>query len=384
MTKRSKSGRKNSKLKRSNESRSDNKRNTDLNNILPNHPQIDVHGEVGPERALSGALTFQCQLAHGSPTGIISGFSSLPQLYQAIASCYDGVNADDILFCTTNTHKVCMDHLLCSSLEANDFIFAHIMGQRKEVVLTKTEIALGLTVSDNGAGKSFVKRVRPNSICFKSHPAVQIGDYIEQIDNESMKGKRHFDVAHALRQISVGQTFTLRLVEPMKSAFDFVNGNTQRLFKHSIDDGMKTLRFRADGKAVIQEAPPCPVAREINEVFDSYLGFHDDELAQVAWEIGMKCSHITEMEARFKELVHQTASSSDRHIVAAASGSDFAGQLTVDSRQTPLAIQLTATEEGHPRTGSEIAQFDFPMELLFDIWGVLNDWKNSGSREGNL
>uniref|UniRef100_A0A914ZXA1 PDZ domain-containing protein n=1 Tax=Parascaris univalens TaxID=6257 RepID=A0A914ZXA1_PARUN len=44
MTKHSKSGRKNSKLKHNNESRRNNKQNTDINNVSPSHPQIDVHG----------------------------------------------------------------------------------------------------------------------------------------------------------------------------------------------------------------------------------------------------------------------------------------------------------------------------------------------------
>lgn len=34
-------------------------------------------------------LVFHCQLAHGSPTGLISGFSSVKELYQKIAECYD-------------------------------------------------------------------------------------------------------------------------------------------------------------------------------------------------------------------------------------------------------------------------------------------------------
>jgi hypothetical protein len=34
-------------------------------------------------------LTFHCQLAHGSPTGIVSGFSNVKELYQKIAECYD-------------------------------------------------------------------------------------------------------------------------------------------------------------------------------------------------------------------------------------------------------------------------------------------------------
>lgn len=35
------------------------------------------------------SLIFHCQLAHGSPTGLITGFSSVKELYQKIADCYD-------------------------------------------------------------------------------------------------------------------------------------------------------------------------------------------------------------------------------------------------------------------------------------------------------
>lgn len=34
-------------------------------------------------------LVFHCQQAHGSPTGLISGFSNVKELYQKIADCYD-------------------------------------------------------------------------------------------------------------------------------------------------------------------------------------------------------------------------------------------------------------------------------------------------------
>lgn len=34
-------------------------------------------------------LIFHCQLAHGSPTGLITGFASVKELYQKIAECYD-------------------------------------------------------------------------------------------------------------------------------------------------------------------------------------------------------------------------------------------------------------------------------------------------------
>ena len=38
-----------------------------------------------------------------------------------------------------------------------DFIFAHVKGQRKEVEVFKSEEALGLTITDNGAGYAFIK-----------------------------------------------------------------------------------------------------------------------------------------------------------------------------------------------------------------------------------
>lgn len=34
-------------------------------------------------------LVFHCQQAHGSPTGLISGFSNVKELYQKIAECYE-------------------------------------------------------------------------------------------------------------------------------------------------------------------------------------------------------------------------------------------------------------------------------------------------------
>lgn len=37
----------------------------------------------------SSSLVFHCQLAHGSPTGLISDFSNVRELYQKIAERYD-------------------------------------------------------------------------------------------------------------------------------------------------------------------------------------------------------------------------------------------------------------------------------------------------------
>jgi len=40
-------------------------------------------------------LVFHCQQAQGSPTGLISGFSNVRELYQKIAECYE-FSPDDV------------------------------------------------------------------------------------------------------------------------------------------------------------------------------------------------------------------------------------------------------------------------------------------------
>lgn len=45
-------------------------------------------GDVPPSQPRP-KLVFHCQQAHGSPTGIISGFTNVKELYQKIADCYD-------------------------------------------------------------------------------------------------------------------------------------------------------------------------------------------------------------------------------------------------------------------------------------------------------
>ncbi len=42
-------------------------------------------------------LVFHCQLAHGSPTGLISGFTNVKELYNKIAECYE-IDANQVFF----------------------------------------------------------------------------------------------------------------------------------------------------------------------------------------------------------------------------------------------------------------------------------------------
>jgi len=46
-----------------------------------------------------------------------------------------------------------------------------------------------------------------------------VGDHIEKVNDISMIGSRHFEVAKTLKEIKRGEQFSLRLIEPMKSGF---------------------------------------------------------------------------------------------------------------------------------------------------------------------
>jgi hypothetical protein len=163
-------------------------------------------------------LVFHCQLAHGSPTGLISGFTNVKELYHKIAECYE-IQSNDILFCTLNTHKVDMNKLLGGQIGLDDFIFAHIKGAIKTVHIEKSEPALGLTITDNGNGFAFIKRIKEGSIVDRLSDQIKVGDHIEKINDKPLVGARHFEVAKMLKEISVGNSFTMKLVEPTREGF---------------------------------------------------------------------------------------------------------------------------------------------------------------------
>ncbi|XP_016159893.1 PREDICTED: PDZ domain-containing protein GIPC3 [Ficedula albicollis] len=193
------------------------------------------------------------QLAHGSPTGRIEGFTNVKELYAKIAEVFD-ISPTEILFCTLNTHKVDMQKLLGGQIGLEDFIFAHVRGETKEVEVTKTEDALGLTITDNGAGYAFIKRIKEGSIINRLQ-TVSVGDSIEAINDHTIVGCRHYEVARMLRELPRAQPFTLRLVQP-KKAFDMI-GQRTRTGKSPgegrVASGKETLRLRTQGPAVLEE-----------------------------------------------------------------------------------------------------------------------------------
>lgn len=265
---------------------------------MPTAPHIDDLSGNGLGGGLGGggvnvtkpSLVFNCQLAHGSPTGFITGFASVKELYQKISECYD-FSMDEILFCTLNSHKVDMSNLLGGQIGLNDFIFAHKKGRPKEVEIVKSEDALGLTITDNGAGYAFIKRIKSGSVIDRI-PHIQVGDHIEKLDGVNVVGKRHYEVARMLKDIPTGSTFTIRLVEPMKSGFQGIaprNKGGAKQTKQGYGSGKETLRFKANGNAAIEDehddATQCGIDA-INSLLDSFMGINDTELATQIWDLG--------------------------------------------------------------------------------------------------
>nr|CAH0103556.1 unnamed protein product [Daphnia galeata] len=263
----------------------------------PSTPSRHHHPTPGSNSAASAAakvtqpkLVFHCQQAHGSPTGLISGFTNVKELYEKIAECYD-IQPSEILFCTLNTHKVDMNKLLGGQIGLDDFIFAHRKGRPKEIEITKSEDALGLTITDNGAGYAFIKRIKEGSIIDRMK-YINVGDHIERIDQTSLVGCRHYEVAKMLKDIPKGTTFIMRLVEPLQAGFSNIGPRTNPgTAKKSYGSGKETLRLRANGPARVEEAPDSVVeaaVEKINSLLESFMGINDADLATQIWEMGQE------------------------------------------------------------------------------------------------
>ncbi|XP_066149523.1 PDZ domain-containing protein GIPC3 [Euwallacea fornicatus] len=294
----------------------------DNNNVVSNNKNPSAP-------PITNSLQFYCQLAHGSPTAFVSGFSNVRELYEKIGEAFD-MPASDIIFCTLNTFKPDMKKLLGGQIGLEDFIFAHRKGRPKEVELEKSEDSLGLTITDNGAGYSFIKRIKEGSV-ISNIPHIKVGDHIEKLNNQLMVGKRHFEVAAALKNIPLGSTFTIRLIEPMTSGFGQIapKNSTRAPKKAGYGSGKETLRFKAGGKAEIQQQDDAMDSgiEKINGVLENFMGINDSELATQIWEIS---------EGKVNSM-------------------DFAEAID----------------------DSDLAAFQFTDELIIELWGCVTDARQS-------
>ncbi|KAJ8910513.1 hypothetical protein NQ315_002455 [Exocentrus adspersus] len=201
----------------------------------------------------------------------------------------------------------------------------------KEVELVKSEDALGLTITDNGAGYAFIKRIKEGSV-IANIPHIQVGDHIEKLNGENMVGKRHFEVAKLLKDIPKGTTFTIRLVEPLKSGFTSIAPKTGKVGKKAgYGTGKETLRFKAGGQAEIGQQDDALDAgiEKINNILESFMGINDSELATQIWELS-------------------------------------------DGKNNSMDFAEAIDE-------SELQAFQFTDELIIELWGAITD-----ARDGRL
>ncbi|XDV26825.1 hypothetical protein PO909_030455 [Leuciscus waleckii] len=272
-----------------------------------------VGGLPPPPASLRPKLVFHTQLAHGSPTGRIEGFTNVKELYSKIAEAFN-LSPDEILFCTLNTHKIDMEKLLGGQIGLEDFIFAHIKGIKKEVEVHKTEDALGLTITDNGAGYAFIKRIKEGSVV-DGVKVICVGDHIESINGKNIVGMRHYEV----------------LMEPMK-AFEMLEprsrgGGGKSSGEGKIGTGRETLRLRSKGPATVEEMPnefEEKAVKKVDDLLESYMGIRDTELAATMVEVGR-------------------------------------------DKKNPDEFAMALDQA--------LGDFAFPDEFVFDVWGAIGDAK---------
>lgn len=75
------------------------------------------------------------------------------------------------------------------------------------------KVALGRRVTSDC---HFPQRIKEGSIINRIE-AVCVGDSIEAINDHSIVGCRHYEVAKMLRELPKSQPFTLRLVQPRRA-----------------------------------------------------------------------------------------------------------------------------------------------------------------------
>ncbi|XP_067386771.1 PDZ domain-containing protein GIPC2 [Emydura macquarii macquarii] len=279
-----------------------------------------------PAQPAAARLLFHTQLAHGSPTGRVEGFASVKELYEKIAQAFC-IPVAEIIFCTLNTHKIDMDKLLGGQIGLEDFIYAHIKGQKKEVDVLKSEDSLGLTITDNGTGYAFIKRIKEDSLV-NQIKVICVGDHIESINGKNVVGCRHYEVAKILKGLEKGQTFKLTLIEPMK-AFEMIEPRLKSgtLSEAKISKGRETLRLRSKGPATVEEMPSdieAKAIKKVDELLEMYMGIRDIELAATMVEAGRDKNNPDEFAVALDEA---------------------------------------------------LGDFAFPDEFVFDVWGAIGDAK---------
>ncbi|XP_045878914.1 PDZ domain-containing protein GIPC2 [Meles meles] len=288
--------------------------------------QVGAGGGSLPDRPPpTRKLVFYTQLAHGSATGRVENFTCIQELYAKIAGVF-GISESEILYCTLNTPKVDMENLLGSHVGLEDFIFAHVKGNQKEVNVYKSEDSLGITITDNGTGYAFIKRIKDGSL-IDAVKTICVGDHIESVNGENIIGWRHYDVAEKLKELKKGESFTLKLIEPKKAFEVEPRSKPGKSSAEKIGTRRETLRLRSKGPASMEDMPSetkTKAIEKIDDLLELYMGIQDIDLATTMFEAGKDKGNPDE-----------------------------------------FAVALDET----------LGDFAFPDEFVFDVWGVIGDAK---------
>ncbi|NWR80583.1 GIPC3 protein, partial [Centropus unirufus] len=275
----------------------------------PQAPAAEGTPAPRPPRARP-RLVFHTQLAHGSPTGRIEGFTNVKELYAKIAEVFSISPTEvgepggwgGVLPPKGGTrapwHRpwaAPLQVLSCVQMQPPNRLVMRILGLIKE--------------------GSIINRIQ--TVC--------VGDSIEAINDQTIVGCRHYEVARMLRELPRAQPFTLRLVQP-KKAFDMIGQRTRGSkcpAEGRVASGKETLRLRAQGPATLEQGPsPAEedAARRVDDLLESYMGIRDSELAST--------------------------------MVAAAKESPSAAQLAHD-------------------LDSVLGEFAFPQEFVAEVWAAI-------------
>lgn len=107
-----------------------------------------------------------------------------------------------------------MDALLGNYLSLGDMINVHMCGDQKDLSLKKSREYLGLTITDNGNGRAFVKKIQSEDGSIEK--LIEPGDHIAAINSESTVGMRHDEVARTIRELPLDVNFTMQLISPKR------------------------------------------------------------------------------------------------------------------------------------------------------------------------
>ena len=156
--------------------------------------------------------------------------------------------------------------------------------------------ALGLTISDNGAGYAFIKKVREDSIMSRVKNC-EVGDHIQAINGSDLTGCRHFEVARMLKEIPIGSEFTMTCVEP-KKAFEAIAPRGQLAAPATdvkANAGRKTLRMRTNAAATVEEEFNDDSQTKINkieEMLEQHVGIRDMELSSTLFDLAKAAKEV--------------------------------------------------------------------------------------------